>query len=226
MTRLAGVAAAVLVLAAGGQASVWAQGGKTPTYPVVPLSVMIEAAVNPDSPGPGIWGDGAPYVNGATDGTTANLDKYGNLIVSFGRGVRFDYSLNLAGNGGAVSGLYDDSYISTLGQVPRTPLQNLGLQQSQCIKLNWQYDVTGGMLRHGFNRGFDQSVQDDTSYAVVTRNDENTWLVEPTGGVECGSYNNPDSVALVFSQVSRKGKWVVTEYGRYSLPFKLTLTGQ
>jgi hypothetical protein len=217
MTRLAGFTVAALLLASGGQATVWAQGGKIPTYPVVPLSVMVETGDSWK-----ITGDGSAYENAAPDGTTANIDKYGNLIISFGRPVTFDYSTPPPGAGG-VSGVvaYDNSYISTLNAGGKA-LQNLLTGESQCIKLNWQYDIAGGWMRHGFNRGFDQSVQDDTSYAVVTRTDD-AWIVEPADGF-CGSYPNPDSVALVFSQVSRKGKWVITEYGRYSLPFRLTLT--
>ena len=39
MRRLAGIAVAAMLLAAGGQATVWAQGGKPPKLAAVPLSV-------------------------------------------------------------------------------------------------------------------------------------------------------------------------------------------
>jgi hypothetical protein len=220
MTRLTGITAAASLLVFGGQATVWAQGGKTPTYPAIPLSVMVEVG-DPWK----ITGDGSAYVNGAPDGTTANIDKYGNLIITFGRPITFDYS-EPPGGVGPISGDYDTSYVSTLNAGGKA-LQNLTFSEShnesQCIKLNWQYDIPSGWMRHGFNRGFDQYAQDNTSYVVVTRTGEETWMVEPAAGA-CGSYTNPAGVAKVFSQVSRKGKWVVTEYGNYSLPFKLTLT--
>ena len=54
-------------------------------------------------------------------GTTANFDKYGNLIVSFGRSVHFDY-----GVGDAPTGWYSNSYISTVPkQQGDGALQNL-----------------------------------------------------------------------------------------------------
>ena len=216
MTRLAGIMAAAVLLAFGGPATVWAQGGKPSTFTPVPLSVNVA-----NTTAERIRGDGSLYENGAPDGTTATIDKYGNLIIRFGRPITFVYGED-EGTAGPTSGDYDSSYVSTLNAGGKA-LQSLDVSESQCIRLNWQYDIPGGWMRHGFNRGFDQYAHDDTSYAVVTYDGEDTWMVEPAA-VLCGSYANPAGVAKVFSQVSRKGKSVVTEYGNYSLPFKLTLT--
>lgn len=235
MGRLAGVAAAVLVMAAGGQASVWAQGGKTTTYPVVPLKVEVASASIPGDPG--IWGDElGPYENGAADGTTANIDKYGNLIIAFGRIVRFAFADPVPpgdSNVRAVSGDYI-TYISTLAN--GVALQNIALGGQHCIRLNWSYEIPGGYFRLGFHRGFDLNAPDGTSYAVVTRLDPDNWALEPKAETECrtfangtfatNTFKNPDSHASVFTQVMQKGKWVVAKYGTYVLPFRLTLTRQ
>lgn len=215
MTRLAGVAAAALVMVAGGQATAWAQG-KTTTYPVVPLSVEVA-----NTTAEKIRGDGGLYENGAPDGTTANIDKYGNLIIKFGREVTFEYGPGASP--GLASGDYDNSYISTLN-AGGTPLQNLIEGLPQCIKLNWQYDVSGGWLRHGFQRTYIEPTtsSDPSSFAVVTRT-ESGWLIEPSTTDSCGSSSN--RIAHVFRQ-STKGKVAFTDYGFYSLPFRLVLTPQ
>ena len=61
---------------------------KPVTYSPVPLKVTIESDLALKITAE----DGSPYVNGQ-GGTTANFDKYGNLIVSFGRPVCFDYGV-------------------------------------------------------------------------------------------------------------------------------------
>ena len=221
MRRLAGITVAAMLLVAGGQATVWAQGGKTPKLAAVPLSVEI---VNDGTTR--ISGDG-PYVDGV-DGTRANIDQYGNLIIAFNSPVTFDYGIPGEGDpDDTLSGLisYPTSYISTLAN--SGPMQSLGEGASQCVRLNWSHDIPGGYLRHGFHRGFDLSIDPDpdtTSYAVVTRAaGEAKWVIEPKAA-QCGSFVNPEGVASVFSQVSRRGKWVLVDYGVYRLPFRLVLT--
>lgn len=222
MMRTSRALAGIALLAALAHTDAAAQGGKTTKLAAVPLSVDIEHSS--DTVTRRIVGDGAPYEDGAADGTRASIDQHGNLIVSFGRPVWFDYSAPVSPDAGAgpVSGWYDDSYISTLN-AGGMPLQSLPPGSSQCVKLNWQFPTTGGWWRHGFNRGIDGSVQDDTSYAVVTKEQSGeVWLVEPVAGT-CGTYRNPEAFAKVFTQVSTKGKWVFTDYGTFSLPFKLRL---
>jgi hypothetical protein len=195
---------------------------KPVAYSPVPLSVTIE---NADLK---VTGDGLPYVNGQA-GTTANFDKFGNLIVSFGRPVYFDY----AGFEDAPTGWYNNSYISTVRMQPEDggALQNLlEGDSSQCVQLNWQFrDGSNVLWRNGFHRDRDlPGSQDGTSYAVVTRTGIATWEVEPRAYFQCSGYTNPNSagMASVFTQESVRGKWVYTEYGTGSLPFRLTLTRQ
>ncbi len=225
---LAGVAMGIAAAA-----SIEAQGGKPRKLAAVPLSVVVESTTaNLDAR---ITGDGLPYEDGAADGTRARIDDHGNLIISFGREVHFDYGQvveDLRPEDEPVSGWYDASYISSVNAWA-PPLQQLAVGTSQCIKLNWQRDLPdGGWFRLGFNRGPDVTLRDDTAYAVVTRVNQDVWSVEPTGGVTCvtgetnasGPYVNPDATALVFTQQSSRGRWVYTFYGTYRLPFRLTLT--
>ena len=192
---------------------------KPVTYSPVPLKVTIEPDLQ-------ITADYAsPYENGQ-GGTTANFDKYGNLIVSFGRPVCFDYGVD--GVEVPPTGCYNNSYISTVPQQQGDgALQELGLGSSQCIQLNWQFrDASNVLWRNGFHRNRDlPGPQDGTSYAVVTRTDADTWEVEPRA-LSCSGYNNPAGVAGVFTHESVRGKTVYTDYGLYSLPFRLTLTRQ
>lgn len=228
MSRISAVVMAATVVCIGGQAPVQGQGGKPRKLAAVPLSVVIESNVtpttlNPDAEPGSITGDG-PYENG-------QLDEYGNLIIAFERPVRFEYGGPIPTTRSSVvkdepvTGWHSGAYISTLNRSGEPPLQALQRGQSQCIKLNWQYDhPAGGWRRHGYNRGFDQK-ENGTSYAVFTRvdTDAEVWTLQPLGGEDCG-FTNRESTAAVFTQQSVKGKWEIKDYGDYILPFKLTLT--
>jgi hypothetical protein len=200
---------------------------KPVTYSPVPLKVTIESGLQITAE------DYSPYENGQ-GGTTANFDKYGNLIVSFGRPVCFDYGVY--GVDDPPTGCYNNSYISTVPkQQGDGALQELDWGESggesQCVQLNWQFrDASNVLWRNGFHRNRDLlGTQDGTSYAVVTRTDANTWEVEPRA-FSCpgydNTYENPAGVAGVFTHESVRGKTVYTDYGLYSLPFRLTLTRQ
>jgi hypothetical protein len=192
---------------------------KPVTYSPVPLKVTIDSSLQITAE------DGSPYENGQ-GGTTANFDKYGNLIVSFGRPVCFDYGVY--GVEDPPTGCYNNSYISTVPkQQGDGALQELDPGLSQCVQLNWQFrDASNVLWRNGFHRNRDlPGPQDGTSYAVVTRTDADTWEVEPRA-LSCSGYNNPAGVAGVFTHESVRGKTVYTDYGLYSLPFRLTLTRQ
>ena len=227
-------AAAIAIVAS---VSIEAQGGKPKKLAAVPLSVVIESTTSAGVAAR-ITDDGqGAYVDGV-GGTAASIDQHGNLIIRFGRQVGFDYGERIEDlrdpgvTDEPVSGWYSTSYISSLNS-RQPPLQDLVEGQQQCIKLNWQRDLPGGgWLRLGFNRGPDDTLRDTTSYAVVTRDDQDMWRIEPASGVTCntnesnasGPYGNPDATALVFTQVSTRGRWVYTFYGTYRLPFRLTLT--
>jgi len=193
---------------------------KPVTYSPVPLKVTIESGLQITAD------DDSPYENGQ-GGTTANFDKYGNLIVSFGRPVCFNYDVDGVEDP-PPPGCYNNSYISTVPkQQGDGALQELGLGLSQCVQLNWQFrDASNVLWRNGFHRNRDlPGPQAGTSYAVVTRTDADTWEVEPRA-LSCPGYDNPAGMARVFTQESDRGKWVYTDYGLYSLPFHLTLTRQ
>jgi hypothetical protein len=199
---------------------------KPGTYLPVPLEVTIASDL-----GLKITGDSSPYVNGQ-EGTTANFDKYGNLIVSFGRPVCFDYGVSEVENP-PPTGCYNNSYISTLPKQPKQEgdgaLQNLAKGSSQCVQLNWHFrDASNVLWRNGFHRDpFPPEPQPEASYAVVTRTDADTWEVEPRA-FSCQEYGplDPAGMARVFTHESVRGKTVYTDYGLYSLPFRLTLTRQ
>jgi hypothetical protein len=203
-----------------------AQGGKPPKLTPYALSVTVEQMPTVDAPG--IFGDGLPYVHGDADGSEATFDQYGNLIIRFGRPITFQYTDPQLGAVPVPSGMFDGSFVSTLRRTGEGPLQALAVASSQCVKMNWQYDRgEGGWWRHGFNRGFDSAMQDDTSHAVVTRVDPTTWTVEPASNTSCSgapTYLELDAVASVFTQVPDHRKWELVSYGYYRLPFRMTLT--
>ena len=193
---------------------------KPVTYSPVPLKVTIDSSLQITAE------DGSPYENGQ-GGTTANFDKYGNLIVSFGRPVCFDYGVY--GVEDPPTGCYNNSYISTVPQQQGDgALQELDPGLSQCVQLNWQFrDASNVLWRNGFHRNRDlPGSQAGTSYAVVTRTDADTWEVEPRALSCPADYENPAGMARVFTHEWVRGKTVYTDYGLYSLPFRLTLTRQ
>ena len=218
MRKLAFASAVIVALAA---LSIRPFAASKPgTYLPVPLEVTIAS----DFPLK-ITGDDSLYVNGQ-GGTTANFDKYGNLIVSFGRAVFFDYGVSAVDD--PPTGWHNNSYISTVPkQQGDGALQELEAGLSQCVQLNWQFrDASNVLWRNGFHRNRDlPGSQDGTSYAVVTRTDADTWEVEPRT-FSCPGYENPAGMARVFTHESVRGKTVYTDYGLYSLPFRLTLTRQ
>lgn len=173
-----------------------------------------------------------PYVNGMA-GIAANLDASGNLIIGFQTGrsadrlLYFDYGSPLSPqNHTPISGLYAEGHLATLpiNSASYTAIQNMSVGAVQCVQLGWSYtlsDAKKTQWRHNFHRellSFDLS---QTSYAVVTRTDVNTWEVEP----KASSCNPANAVAKVFDTPS-KGPFNFTDDGHYSMPFKLTLTRQ
>ena len=123
---------------------------KPGTYSPVPLKVTIDpVTIDPDLKITPEYD--SPYENGQ-GGTTANFDKYGNLIVSFGRPVCFDYGVSAGDD--PPTGCYNNSYISTVPmQQGDGALQKLADGLSQCVQLNWQFrDASNVLWRHGFHR--------------------------------------------------------------------------
>ena len=186
-----------------------------------------------------IESDGAgPYQDGLS-GVSAVLDQYGNLIVNFdqprrgsGRLVAFDYSCPVNEDGlpecGSTaadppSGLHPRAFISTVCKTGATcsRIQEMAAGSSQCMQLNFQFtDALGRSWRNGFHRDRDLPSQDGTAYALIARDlNQPLWTVEPKA--VCGSGN--DGFARTFQVETVKSQWVYTDYGVFSLPFKLTL---
>jgi hypothetical protein len=181
-------------------------------------------------------GSGA-YVHGQ-NGVAARLDQYGNLIINFGGGrkggtrrVSFDYACPYENgaqcNTAAIeppSGLHDQSYVSTVcpADAPCPRIQEILPGVGQCVQLNWQFiDAQGRLWRNGFHRTRDLPNQQGTAFAVVTRNLDHTWSVEPSAA-SCQA-GNAAGVARTFLVESVKGRSVFTDYGEFWLPFRLTL---
>lgn len=202
----------------------------------VPLSVTIadrsDGEYRIESDGAGAYQDGV-------SGVSAVLDQYGNLIVNFaqprrgaGRLVAFDYSCPVDEDGvpacGSAtadppSGLHS-AYISTVCRTGATcaRIQDMAPGASQCVQLNWQFvDGSGRTWRNGFHRDRDLPDQEGTAHALVTRDvTQSLWTVEPRGP-QCGS--GTDGYARTFMVDTVKSGWRYTDFGLFSLPFRLTL---
>jgi hypothetical protein len=189
-----------------------------------------------------IESDGAgPYIDGQS-GVAARLDQYGNLIIAFnsarkgpGRLVSFDYScpIDPETQGPACgstevdppTGLHGGAYVSTVcpTNVACANIQTMPVLTQQCVQLNWQFvDGQGRSWRNGFHRDRDLPDQAGTAYAVVSHPDDATWTVEPSAAACQG--DNAANVARTFHVETVKSRWIYTDYGKFWLPFKMTLT--
>jgi hypothetical protein len=187
----------------------------------VPLVVTLAdagCAICPDGLG--------PYENGL-DGVDASLDQYGSLIVDFGpvRPVEFSFDLPDQPLGAEPpGGAHVNAYLSTRFSNPPGFTQDLPVGEQQCTELNWTFtldDTDRTQYRILFHRTGLVNV-DATSFAVVTRADENTWQVAPAAaGCNTGT---PDLAAVVSAPT--RGRTLFTNHGTYWMPFGLTLTRQ
>lgn len=79
------------------------------------------------------------------------------------------------------------------------------------------YDDAAGQpqYRHSFQRDCQSGLEmSGTAAVVVTRTDSQTWVVEP------------DHLSLDATRVfgiTTKGRVLIQDFGRYSMPFKMTL---
>jgi hypothetical protein len=218
----------------------WATAGtsaqKTVTYPAVPLKVTIENLDSANTRSQIRSDENGEYIDGMA-GIEANIDQYGNLIIDFQTGraaqrlVYFDYSrpYSQLPPGAHVppypTGLQGDSYLSTIPKdnSAYTPLQNLGIDSSECVSLGWSFtwqDAKKTQWRNDFHRGQQFPAQaNQTSYAVVTRIDLDTWEVEP----KSNSCNTGMPTVVELLDTPTKGSFNFTDDGLYYMPFKLTL---
>ena len=97
--------------------------------------------------------------------------------------------------------------------------------QQQCLGLGWFIgEFTNSVYSVGYHYGRGNLA--NTSFVVVTRNDANTWTMEPGPQSFCSSTFFDDNVGRVRASITVKGKTTDYDYGRYLMPFKLTLTRQ
>ncbi len=216
---------------------------KPGTIPAVYLKAVIQPTDSSGSTCQILSDGGGQYIHGQ-EGILASFDNSGNLIIDFQTGktvqrtVTFDYSSSYAGFDSAppstphtpVSGTYPRAYLSTIPQSndgSYIPLQNLSVGASECVQLSCMYildDAKKTQWRHNFHRTSSSDGLDvvETSYAVVTRIDANTWEVEPSASAPCNSSVPSPSLARL-KDTPTVGPLRLNNDGLYSLRFKLTL---
>ena len=207
-----------------------ASGQKPGTSTPVSLEVHIESTDSLFTPC-AICSDGlGPYVDGQS-GVTARFGKYGDLVVDFQssaaiRTVNFTY--NPAGNNSAplaIPVVAPKTYTFKAFE-PYVNLQDMPLGMSQCVGMTWNYTNGSNITRtHGFR--FNRGDLTQTAYAVFTCTSADgtgsctTWEAEPRGSA-CNPPANV-SIARVRDSQTVHGKTTDTDYGLFSMSYKLTL---
>jgi len=97
--------------------------------------------------------------------------------------------------------------------------------QQQCLGLGW-FVGEGTNSTHGSGFRYGRGDLSNTSFVVVTRMDINTWVMESGPQALCSSTFSQDSIARIRETITFHGKTTDYDYGRYFMPFKLTLTRQ
>jgi hypothetical protein len=222
---------AVVVTCAGAYSQRDAAAAKPSGPPVVGLNVTVEATDSGGNPCR-ICSDGlGPYVNGV-DGVSARLDSYGNLIIDFAAGngapvrkLSFDYTSPVEpGNVPNIPPPYD-SYMSTRFH-PEGNIQDMPVGAAQCMEsviiFHDQSGNHGNLYSNDFHRN--TGSLGDTAYVVISRTSATTWEAEPKElAGECNS--GLATIARVSSQPT-SGPGSGTQYGRFYMPFKMTLVRQ
>ncbi|HJX92217.1 MAG TPA: hypothetical protein VJ372_17070 [Pyrinomonadaceae bacterium] len=204
-------------------------GQKPGTSNVVPLRVTIEPT-DSSSTACKICSDGlGEYIDGV-DGVSASFTKSGWLSVAFQdratiRTVNFDYSLPSNPPPPPALPVVKPTITSS---IPTSSLQDMSYGMTQCIGLGWSHTDGSNITRnHGFQFGPHVS---GSSYAIIActaaANPDNSgqcvqWTVEPKFDGTC---NATPSVAGINDRIVVRGKASDNDRGRYSMPFKLTLT--
>ena len=96
------------------------------------------------------------------------------------------------------------------------PLQNLSVNQSECICFTSGIgtDLSGnGIYGLNFHRGTEDNISSPTAYMVVTRINSTTWTMTPVGSC------SPNSNIAALKDASTGNL-----YGYYNMPFSFTLT--
>ena len=192
----------------------------------VNLNVTIDDLV---SQGAGIRSDGqGAYFNGQNS-VQAQLTEYGWFnFVSGTRIVNAVYSTPVE-IGATLPTTFDSkTNVNIKTFVTSLKFQDMTIGQSQCVGMgvNISFNDAAQTVRTiGYRGG--RGVITNTAWVKVTHSDNNTWILEPTPQTDCGvADNSNDSIARI-RDAKTKGKTVAdTDYGRYYMPFRLTLTRQ
>jgi hypothetical protein len=216
----------VALAGAGAYSQREAAAAKPDTPPIVGLTVTVQPT---DSAGNTcrICSDGlGSYVNGV-DGVSAKLDQYGNLIIAFTptRKLTFDYTTPvLPGNVPNIPPAYD-SYMSTRFH-PEGNIQDMPVGAAQCMESIIIFHDGPGNHSTLYNNDFHRNTGSlgDTAYAVITRTSTTTWEAEPKE--LAGECNSADATIARVSSQPTSGPGSGTNYGRFYMPFKMTLVKQ
>lgn len=99
-------------------------------------------------------------------------------------------------------------------------LQTMSVGEVRCEGLAVNIPLVGYTRTIGYRAG--RGIITNTGYVKVTHPYNDTWLMESNSESSCGSFDN---IARI-RDAKNSGKPVDTDYGRYSMPFRLTLTRQ
>lgn len=108
---------------------------------------------------------------------------------------------------------------------PYTNLQDMLIGQQQCLGLGWFIgQFTNSERSIGFRYG--RGVLTNTSFVIVQRTDLDNWVMEPAPQTMCSTTFVQDNVTRIRDSETKRGKTTDYDYGRYLMPFKLTLSRQ
>ncbi|MDQ3750759.1 MAG: hypothetical protein M3367_17340 [Acidobacteriota bacterium] len=190
----------------------------------VNLNVTIDDLVSQTA---GIRSDGlGTYLTGQ-DSVTAQLTEYGWFnFVSGTRVVNAIYSTPVEIGATLPVSMDSRTNVNIKTFVTSLKFQDMAIGQSQCVgaAVNINLNDTAQTVRTIGYRGGRGTIT-NTAYVYVTHPDANTWILEPTPQTNCGGTDNSlDNIARI-RDAKTKGKTVPdTDYGRYLMPFRLTLT--
>jgi hypothetical protein len=211
----------------------------------IPVNVVIDDTVSTNS---GVQSDGSlnpdgtpiPYRH-AVNSVQANVNDW--FVFNSGtRQVKFIYGIPLDldnPNYPLAAYLEPDAQSGTtvktfpIDSNTFIPMRSMAINTSQCMGLGWggvSGDVASSSRSIGYH--FARGDLSNTAYVTVTRLDDNNgkkvWTLESVNRANCGGNNDItyDHAARVFDSKTVKNKTTDYHYGRYYMPFKLTLTAQ
>ncbi|RPI26876.1 MAG: hypothetical protein EHM61_10380 [Acidobacteria bacterium] len=219
---------ALVLLGAAGAATISVQGQQPVFYERVPLVLTLD-----DSPGYAIGSDSQGTYEDGVDGVEACLDSNGNMVLNLAgtrtRTVFFDLSqpyLPSGPNNLPAAGLQERVWMGSAMLDPnnKAPLQNMLIGSSQCMRLIWHFtlnDKKRTQWRIGYRRAELVEVE-QSGHVVVTRVDEDTWVLESATPSLPGCQGNPNVAKI--TDTPTVGKTLITDHGYYVVPFRLVAT--